>query len=141
MGNPTFTPLPSLRIFKHGLALLLLAFCIGMISGCASSSMGAIDKQTSDLIRQHWAQSMGHEASEQMYGKPISDAPDDEGRNVDKTDLKTTNPQVNQLPARTRSATDPDELGKLFSDDMSNALEMDLQELLAYAIANSRQYR
>ncbi|MFG0248987.1 MAG: TolC family protein [Phycisphaeraceae bacterium JB051] len=141
MGKPTSTPLPYFRILKHGLALLLLAFCTSLISGCASSSMGAIDKQTSELIRQHWAQSMGHEASEQMYGKPVSDAPEDEGRNIDKTDLQTTNPQVNQLPARTRSASDPDELGKLFSDDMTHALEIDLQELLAYAIANSRQYR
>jgi outer membrane protein TolC len=140
MGQSKSSQLTSPPIPTLGLAIALL-LCLNMIMGCADSSMGAIDKQTSELIRQHWAQSMGHEAVEQMYEKPRSQSPDDQGRDIDKTRLSTTNPQSQELPARSRTRNDPDELGKLFSDDMSNAVEMDLQELLGYAIANSRQYR
>lgn len=111
-------------------------------AGCVSSSMNEIDRQTSKVIRDHWAKSMGHQASEAMYDTPKADSPaDDPARDINKTDLPTTNPTSDILPARTRTKDDPDKLGQLFIDDMSQAKELDLQSILGYAISNSREYR
>lgn len=112
-----------------------------LLTGCSDGSMNTIDRQTSELIRNHWAQSIDREAAQAIYDKPVTDAPVDDSRNVTNTKLPTTNPGYQALPARTRTKTDPGELGKLFEDDMTNARQMDLQDILGYAIANSREYR
>ncbi|HAI14607.1 MAG TPA: hypothetical protein DCM28_23070 [Phycisphaerales bacterium] len=123
------------------MSLFLISFC-SLSIGCQNTGMSEIDRQTSQTIRDHWTKSMGHEASKAMYDIPIADAPNDQPkRDITQTDLPSINPQANVLPARTRTKADPDKLGQLFIDDMSQARELDLQALLGFAIANSRDYR
>jgi outer membrane protein TolC len=135
-------PLMSTRYLIRTVVICLCLTSLALLfAGCSDGSMAIIDKQTSKLIREHWAQSIDRQADAAIYDTPAADAPKDAKADLTRTDLPTDSPAYEKLPARTRSKNDPYELGKLFEDDQSKAKQMDLQEILAYAIANSREYR
>lgn len=128
-------------LIRTGQICLSLLIGGSWLLGCSDSAMRAIDNQTSQLIRDHWAKSIGHDTDPVVYEKPLSESPDEPKKDLTQTDLPTVNPFAKDLPARTRSQDDPNELGKIFVDDQSNAIKMDLPEILGYAIAHSRAYQ
>ncbi|MCC6682778.1 MAG: TolC family protein [Phycisphaeraceae bacterium] len=122
-----------------------LCLCLAMIAlaGCRSP-MQRLDQQVADMINQRQAETFGADApNDPHYLSPAEDAVG--SGDLYDTNPATNNPAVDQLPA----ATDPDPHqidpeGKNMPsmlDAAEDAVEMDLQDVLAYAIEHAPTYR
>ncbi len=122
-----------------------LCLCLAMIAlaGCRSP-MQRLDQQVADMISQRQAETFGADApNDPHYLSPAEDAAGT--GNLYDTKPATNNPSVDQLPAT--SDPDPQKIdpeGKNMPsmlDAAEDAVEMDLQDVLAYAIEHAPTYR
>ncbi len=121
---------------------VLLASAILILPSCENARQTAIDREVERLLNQEREYSLG---PDQPYDRrPIPDrVVDDRGGNDQyRTKLKSRNPLAADLPARpattrpsTRPATQPS------TEVPADAMSLNLERALSYAIANAPEYR
>jgi outer membrane protein TolC len=124
---------------------LTLMICVAgvVVAGCVGGPLDRLDDDAAELIRKRQALAVGPRS---VSDEPIPDFQADPAeRDMFDPTPDTRDPQVQELPAVTALPPDPDELLERLSaygtNDAPGATAMDLESLLAYAIANAPDYR
>lgn len=118
------------------LALVAMLGCLSLV-GCYGS-MEQLDQQVADMIAERQRLSLGQEGvSDASVGSP---AGRDQNASIYDEQPETNNPAAADLPARAKP-TDGESRISTNPPPLSEAIELDLPALLAYAIKQAPEYR
>jgi len=127
------------RRTSAAVAIVLASVALAM-SGCGGP-MHALDAEAARVIARRQGMALGQDATNDPYLNPPTTVDPEAGRQIYDYRPGTRNPGSRDLPATVA----PRRQGELEAPEMldptDNAVEMNLQEILGYAIANSREYR
>ena len=137
---------PSTTHRRFGAAVAVgAAIWVACAAGCTRDRMLArIDTQVDTLIREEQRQALGAHA--QTDSAAVPDTTQQVNGYTDatvRTELPTPNPSASKLPIERRESAPVDENQppRMLDHDAPNALALNLQGVLAFAIEHSREYR